>query len=432
MIPFRCFRWPALLVLGSSVLNLSAAIIGTNTPARSLTAERVAALPAWKAYVENSIRQRQADQDFLHAEMVAYHLAKAIQPPSSASPTGTPLNRPADWYASAQARHIADCVVSFQTPAGGWSKHTDFARHMRQPGELFAGNSNSHFLLANDFDRPADVQWNYVGTFDNGATTTELRFLAKVISANGTNSAAWRTAFAHGLDYVFKAQFPNGGWPQVWPLQGGYHDAVTFNDDAMLNILKLLRAVAGGQNDFAFVPPELRARAAASERRGIDCILAAQIKVNGQRTVWCQQHDALTLQPVSARNYEMPSESSSESGTITLFLMQLPNPDAGVVAAVNAAAAWFARTEIMGKAFRVVGGESRKLVDAPGAGPIWARYYQIGTDLPIYGDRDQTIHDNVNELSRERRKGYGWFKDTGKRVLEHYKKWVKAHPPGSE
>jgi PelA/Pel-15E family pectate lyase len=33
--------------------------------------------------------------------------------------------------------------------------------------------------------------------------------------------------------YLLAAQFPNGGWPQVWPLEGGYHDAVTFNDNAV-------------------------------------------------------------------------------------------------------------------------------------------------------------------------------------------------------
>jgi PelA/Pel-15E family pectate lyase len=108
--------------------------------------------------------------------------------------------------------------------------------------------------------------------------------------------------------------------------------------------------------------------------------------------------------------------------------MQLPEPNSKEVAAVHAAVAWFEKTKIEGKAFRVVGTESRKLVDAPGSGPIWARYYEIGTDRPIFGDRDKTIHDDVNEISRERRQGYSWFRDTPKRVLEHYTKWAKLHP----
>ena len=403
-------------------------IIGTNVPSLPLTAERVANLPVWKIYLENSVRQRQADQAVLRAEMKTLGLQESVTPPKSASPKATPLDRTASWYGSAEARQIAERVVSFQTPAGGWAKHTDFGQHVRAPGEAFAGDSNSRFIITNDFDAPADVKWSYVGTFDNDATTTELRFLAKVISAGGTNNAALITAFTRGIHYILAAQNPSGGWPQVWPLQGGYHDAITFNDDAMLNVIKLLQEVAGGENNFKFASAELRAQAETSWRRGLDCVLAAQIVSAGKRTVWGQQHDAVTLQPASARNYEMPSAASSESATLVLFLMELPEPNSNVVAAVHAAVAWFEKTKIEGQAFRVVGTESRKLVAAPGSGPLWARYYEIGTDKPIFGDRDLTIHDDVNELSRERRKGYGWFKDTPKRVFQHYAKWAKLHP----
>ena len=417
-----------VLTLGFAAQTF-ATVIGTNIPATPLTAERVAALPAWKIYFENSVRQRQADQDFLRAEMKAHNLKETIEPKATSSAKGLSLKEAAGWYGEADARRIADIVVSFQTPAGGWSKNINLTDHVRATGEGFAADNSSRFVITNDFDALAEVNWSYVGTFDNDATTTELRFLAKIISANGTNNTSLRAAFLHGLDYVFAAQFPNGGWPQVWPLQGGYHDAITFNDDAMLHVIEFLRDVSAGQNEFVFVPPELRAKADASWKRGVNCILAVQIVVDGRRTVWGQQHDALTLQPASARNYEMPSQSSGESGTIVLFLMQLPEPNSKEVAAVHAAAAWFEKTKIEGKAFCVVGSESRKLVDAPGSGPIWARYYEVGTDRPIFGDRDLTIHDDVNEISRERRQGYGWYRDTPKRVLEHYAKWAKAHPP---
>ncbi|HEV2696266.1 MAG TPA: pectate lyase [Verrucomicrobiae bacterium] len=417
-----------LAILSVSALQTFAAVIGTNVPATPLTADRVANLPAWKTYLENSTRQKQADQEFFRTDLKSDGLKQAVLPHKTNSAKGVALNNIDSWYRTSEARRIADIIVSFQTPAGGWSKNTDFTRSPRAPGELFGAENGSLFLSPNDFDTPEDATWDYVGTFDNDSTTTELRFLAKVISADKAKNSDLQDSFTRGLNYIFKAQYPNGGWPQVWPLQGGYHDAITFNDDAMLHIVEFLREVANGSGEFAFVPQEYRAQADTSWKQGLDCILAAQIKVDGHLTVWCQQHDAITLQPTSARNYEMPSETSSESGTITLFLMQLPNPDSKVVAAVNAAAAWFKKTAIEGKAFRVVGTESRKLVDAPGNGPIWARYYEVGTDKPIYGDRDKSIHDDVNEISRERRKGYAWFKDTPKRVLEHYTKWAKQHP----
>jgi PelA/Pel-15E family pectate lyase len=147
--------------------------------------------------------------------------------------------------------------------------------------------------------------------------------------------------------------------------------------------------------------------------------------------VWCQQHDPLTLQPASARNYEMPAQASSESAAVVLFLMQLPNPDSNVVAAVRAAANWFEKTQIQNVAFRKVHGRGRLLVPAPGKEPLWARYYEIGTDRPIFGDRDRSIHDSVNEIAAERRDGYGWYRDSPRRVLERFQQWsqeLRAFP----
>jgi len=420
----------AILALLGVDLNpqVFAAIIGTNVPAMPLTAARVSALPAWKIYFEASLRQRQADQEFLRTELKAHGLKQTSLPHGSHSAKGLALENSADWYGGAEARHIADVLVSFQTPAGGWSKNTDYTKAPRAPGEMFGAENGSLFLGTNDFDAPVDPQWSYVGTFDNDATTTELRFLAKVVAAAKNGNPAWQASFLHGMDYIFAAQYPNGGWPQVWPLQGGYHDGVTFNDDAMLHILEFLGEVAGGQAEFSLVPQSVRARASASYRRGLDCLLASQVVVNGKRTVWCQQNDALTLQPAAARNYEMPALTSSESATIVLFLMRLPSPGTNEVAAVHAACAWFEKTKIEGWVYKSQGAEGRKLTAAPGSGPLWSRYYEIGTDKPIFGDRDKTIHDDVNEISKERRKGYGWFRDTPKRVLEHYAKWAQVHP----
>jgi PelA/Pel-15E family pectate lyase len=168
--------------------------------------------------------------------------------------------------------------------------------------------------------------------------------------------------------------------------------------------------------------------AGESVRRGIDCLLATQIVVGGHRTVWCQQHDPLTLQPASGRNYEMPSKVSSESAEIVLFLMRLPKPSPQVVAAVHAAAAWFEKTKISDMAFQRTSDGGRRLAPASGSGPLWARYYEIGADRPIFGDRDKTIHDNLDEISQERRRGYAWYRDTPKRALEEYAAWSKAHP----
>jgi PelA/Pel-15E family pectate lyase len=426
-----------LSVLFLSVLSAShlpAAVIGTNSPAKPLTADRIGALPskirpAWQKYLERSDRQLRTDQAFLRTEMRKNGMKESIVPPSGRRMRALSLNQPAASYSAVEARRIADIIVSFQTPAGGWSKNMDMSQHPRAPGEGFAPDNHSLYLGDVDFDAPHDTNWNYVGTFDNNATITQLRYLAKVIGTVGARTGTvYRASFMRGLDYIFAAQYPNGGWPQVWPLQGGYHDAITYNDNAMINVLNLLTDIAAGTNDYAFLPRRTRALTATSVKRGIDCILATQIVEDGRRTVWCQQHDPLTLEPESARNYEMPSQCSSESDDILMFLMRLPHPDRRVVNAVHAAAAWLQKTKINDVAFRRDGDDGRRLVPAPDNGPLWARYYQIGTDRPIFGDRDKTIHDDVNEISLERRNGYSWYNGGPAQALEQYAQWSKAHP----
>ncbi|HWH76840.1 MAG TPA: pectate lyase, partial [Candidatus Binatus sp.] len=83
--------------------------------------------------------------------------------------------------------------------------------------------------------------------------------------------------------------------------------------------------------------------------------------------------------------------------------------------------------KIEGKEYKLVPGQGRQLIDASNS-VVWARCYEIGTDRPIFGDRDKSIHDTVDEISRERRNGYSWYGDSGKRALEVYAKWSQTYP----
>ncbi len=408
---FRALVFAALVVPAT----LFASVIGTNVPALPLTADRINALPAaeqpaWHRYLAQSRAKFAIDQATLATELKQAGLSAPLVPTKG---RGVPLNQPTAYWSGAEAARIATIVVSFQTPAGGWNKNTNLTTAPRRLGER-------HGLEA-----------GYVGTIDNDATTSHLTFLAKTLTAQPTapGAVAWRASFDRGLDYLLAAQYPNGGWPQVYPLEGGYHDAITLNDAAMIQVIEVLRDVAAGTGDFAFTSPTQRELASRAFTRGLDCLLACQLVVAGRRTVWCQQYDMLTRAPVGARNYEMPSQAAGESAGIMMFLMTLPSPSPAVVAAVHAAAAWFQKTPLRDVAFKPApDGTGRKLLSVPGAGPIWPRYSELGTDRPIFGDRDLTIHDDVAEISLERRNGYGWFGDGPKRALDHYTKWARAHP----
>jgi PelA/Pel-15E family pectate lyase len=423
----------ALLFIAGAIAA-SASTVGASPPVHPLTQARIALLPkaeraAWSNYLASSAKQRQADKDALQAELKSAGIKTPIEPPHSFGARSVPLDKAASWYAETQARHIADVIVSFQTPSGGWGKNMDMSKELRRPGGAYVPGNISKLLTPGDFDAPQEPEWNYVGTIDNDATMTEIHFLAKVITAAGVKQdAAYRASFLRGMDYLFAAQFPNGGWPQVWPLEGGYHDAITYNDDAMTQVVELMRQVAEGRDEFAFVPQDIRAHAAASFTRGIQCILASQIVVHGTPTVWPQQADALTLQPVSARNFEPPALCSSESATLMLLLMNdFPHLTVAEQRSIRAAAAWFKKTSISGQRWvRTPAGS--QLVPSPGTEPIWARYYQVGTDLPIFGDRDKSIHDQVNELSLERQHGYKWFSSDAQPALDRFDKWNTEHP----
>jgi PelA/Pel-15E family pectate lyase len=416
---------------------LSSAVIGTSKPAESITAARIATLPAknrdaWTAYLERSQKQMQVDR----ATFAAERTAGAAEPPlpkEGFSARTMPLNRDPAWYSTPEAHHIADVIVSFQTPAGGWSKNLDMSGSPRVPGQSYTTDNLSKHPGPDDFDTPKDPHWNYVGTLDNDATNTELHFLAFVSGANpGAPGEPYRTSFLRGIRYLLAAQFPNGGWPQVWPLEGNYHDAITYNDNAVTESAAILTAVAEGAGNYSFVPVALRHQAGASAAHALECILATQVIVKGQRTIWAQQHDALTLVPVSGRNYEPAALSSGESADVLLYLMQLPHPSPAVIAAINAGAAWLKGAAITGQEW--VGGRGtpggRHLEAKAGAGPIWARYYNIATGLPVFGDRDKTIHDDVSELSLERRNGYAWYSGGPQQALDAYTTWSKDHGSG--
>ena len=431
-----------LLILGPVCVSVAgrahAAVIGTNKVAESLTEERInKVLPAkergpWLAYLKRSQEQMKADKAALAAELKPGEVAPP-QPAEGRGGFGQGMSLRHDdaaYYGTAPARHIADVIVSFQTPAGGWSKNMSFAGELRKPGQPYAANNLNQFPDPNDFDKPKDPKWNYVGTLDNDSTNTQLRFLAKVQALMpGKDGDAYRASFLKGVRYLLAAQYPNGGFPQVYPLEGGYHDAITFNDNAVSESAETLTWVFEGQGDYAFVPADLRKKAGEAAAHALVCILKSQVVIGGKKTGWAQQEDALTLKPVSARNYEPGALAASESADLLDYLMELPKPSAELKGSIAAGVAWLKSVAVYG--FEYVGGRGveggRQLKPKDGAGPLWSRYYSVPEQKPIFGDRDKTLHDSVNELSLERRNGYSWYNNGPQKTIENFAKWEKEN-----
>ena len=153
---------------------------------------------------------------------------------------------------------------------------------------------------------------------------------------------------------------------------------------------------------------------------------------DGVRTAWGAQHDETTFAPAAARSFEPPSLASAESVGIVRFLLRDEQPAPDVVAAVTAAVAWLQAVRIDGAVWETIEapalpkGRDRVFRRDPAAGPLWARFYEIGTNRPIFVGRDRVIHDAVAEIEHERRIGYAWYNDTARSLLERdFPRWQK-------
>ncbi|MBN2394615.1 MAG: pectate lyase [Anaerolineae bacterium] len=326
------------------------------------------------------------------------------------------LQQSAEFYGGAEAARIAETVLAYQSANGGWPKNYD--------------------RIA---ERSADVlQQIYQArearddtTFDNGATHSEVQFLARMYQATGDER--YNEAALNGIDFMLIAQFENGGWPQKYP---GYTQSITFNDDAMIGVMTVLYDIARGDTLYAFVDGARREKAADAVEKGIAVILQTQIVVDGNLTAWCAQHDRHTLKPQTARSYEPPSISGLESVGIVRFLTRIEEPGPEVVAAIEGAVAWFESAKLTGiRVDRIEDASLEKgfdlvVVEDATAPPLWARFYDIDTNQAIFPDRDGSVYDSLNDLSYERRTGYNYLTDKPASLLyEEYPTWKQAQQP---
>jgi len=366
---------------------------------------QVAHDPVWQAYFARSAALAAKDQALLKQELTVLQQSKPSKPLKHKQ-FGFEPEPTVEYLQSPDAIRVAHVILSFQTPSGGWSKRTDMAGLPRQPGQMFG------------------VENNYIPTFDNGATTTQLRWLAAFYPyAPAAFQPKLKVALEKGVQFVLAAQYPNGGFAQIYPLRGGYHDAVTLNDHVLVELLRLLKDVAAAPQ-FALLPENVRQQAQQQFLLGTELLLKAQVKLNGKQTIWAAQHHPLTLEPVAARAYELAALASSESAGVTLLLMELPKPSPAVTSAVEAAVSWFGDKQILDT--KVERDESgMRLVPASGAKPLWARFYDLTDQQPLFVDRDGSIKAKVTELSLERQQGYGWYQSNAAAVLKAYPKWRK-------
>ena len=307
----------------------------------------------------------------------------------------------------------AEMVLLFQNPDGGWPKNVGW----------------NSFETLSDAKEGLKKFPKQKSTIDNSATYTQIWELAAAYTK--TNNPDYRDAARRGLEFILREQRRTGGW------RGSDVDAITFNDDAMIGVMRLLKEITQEQSTFRWVKPAERERCHQALARALRILLDCQIVVGGKKTAWCQQHDHETLKPVKARSYELPSISGVESVKIVRYLMEEEAPSAEIVEAVEGAVAWFRRSAIRGirierfdidpvKDGNKVIEHDERVVRDPDAKPVWARFYEIDTNRPFFCNRDGIKVYTLAEVTLERRTGYSWYSDAAAKLLEkEYPKWLE-------
>ena len=305
----------------------------------------------------------------------------------------------------------SEMILVFQNTDGGWPKNVAWEQFntLADAVEWFQSNRKRK------------------STIDNSATYVQIRDLAKAYDK--TNNPAYRDAARRGLEFLLREQRPSGGW------RGSDVDAITFNDNAMVGVMQLLKEITNRKNDCDWIEPATLKRCQQALAKAVRVVLDCQIVVGGKKTAWCQQHDHKSLKPVKARTYELPSISGGESVKIVRYLMGIEQPNSEIVTAIESAVAWFRKSVIHGvrierfeidpvkEGSKVIKQDVRMVRD-PAAKPVWARFYEVETNRPFFCNRDGIKVYSLAEVRLERRTGYSWYGDAPAKLLEtDYPMW---------
>lgn len=249
-----------------------------------------------------------------------------------------------------------------------------------------------------------------VSSVYNGATTSELKYLAKYITANKPEDSKYQDAFVKGIKYLLTTQHDNGGWSMNPGSESGFNANIEVGNKAMTEVLTLLSDIAILNNqDYVFARKAMNVDEIKSAvEKGNDFIVKSQISNNNKKSGWATQYDK-SGNVTMGHTYERESVSSYTTKDVIDYLMTIHNPSQDIKDAVESAYSWLKDVKIADKEQKVVKDTSMNngfdvyLVDGSGT---WASnyVYDKATDSyrPLYSDVDPTRVDqkyvNVYEL----------------------------------
>ncbi len=335
---------------------------------------------------------------------------------------------------------VAEYVMSWQLSHGGWTKDKD---------EIYERYWNGTEKKAKYYQRDKVTP---LGTIDNDATVSEIEYLSRVYNQYG--KAEVKDSVLKGLEFLLTMQYESGGFPQVYPEQDHgssvYENDATFNDNATVNVLYLYKDILTKEEPYSsrLISEDLYGRIEEAYYKGIDYVLMAQVEVDGELTAWGGQHNPLTYETTKGRAFEPLSIISKESVKIVGFLESIDTTimeadeklnrhivvveevkdDAGIIvieerhltvdrieASIMGAQTWLAGVAVEDTKYYLKGLNGRYFVTQSGK-LTWYRFYEIGSNEPLFGDVDGSVTHVITEISTSRRHGYGWAGTWGKDI----------------
>lgn len=293
------------------------------------------------------------------------------------------------------AAAAAEALVYGQLKSGGWTNAVDFDPR----GSGVADYLNGRGRGKNN------------SSLDDGQTQSALRMLIQADHAHRYRHPQIRAATQRGLDALLAAQFPNGGFPQVWTgpvatqpairanfpkhdwrTEGrikNYWDMYTLNDNVVGYVVETLLDAhrVYGKKDQRYLD--------AMKNVG-DFLILAQLPA--PQPAWAQQYN-YQMQPIWARRFEPAAVASDETqeAIATLLTLYRVTGEARFLSPIPEALKWLKRSRLP-------------------SGQL-ARYYELETNRPLYmtrnGKQYSLTYSDANLPSH-----YGWKIESRIEALE--------------
>lgn len=230
------------------------------------------------------------------------------------------------------------------------------------------------------FDRPKRKRVS----FDDDQTQSAISFLMALDQE--IDSPELTKAVDKALEMMIESQLENGGWPHQYPWQGNYHDYATFNDQGINDCIRVMM-----EADKYYENEDI----AKSLRKVGRFMMISQLPP--PQPGWAQQYNEF-LQPAWARTFEPPAvcPSASVNNINSLIDLYEYTGSGQYLEPIPDALKWLKESQLPnGK---------------------WGRFLEIGTNKPLYYDRGRIRVESVEQLSLERRTGYGYETDIKARL----------------